>query len=58
VCDPHDICVAVEEYLLNSSKRDAHGKAARETVTAITWAKATESLVKRLKEVKEEMEED
>jgi glycosyltransferase involved in cell wall biosynthesis len=58
VCDPHDICLAVEEYLLNSSKRDAHGKAARETVTGLTWAKATESLVKRLKEVKEEMDEE
>lgn len=58
VCDPHDVCLAMEEYLVNSNKREAHGKAARETVLGFTWAKATENLVKRLKEAKEEKDDE
>lgn len=58
VCDPHDICLALEEYLVNSAKREAHGKAARETVLGFTWAKATENLVKRLREAKEEKDDE
>ena len=57
-CDPHDFCLAIEEYLLNPSKREAHGKAARETVTKFTWEKATEFLVRRLKEAKEENDDE
>jgi glycosyltransferase involved in cell wall biosynthesis len=55
-CDPHDVCLAMEEYVLNSEKRAAHGKAARETVLGYTWAKGCESLVKRLQRVLEDDE--
>jgi glycosyltransferase involved in cell wall biosynthesis len=57
-CDPHDICLGVEEYLLDSEKRSQHGKKARETVLSYTWEKATERLVKRLEEEKKELEEN
>ena len=57
-CDPHDICLAVEEYLMDSDKRVNHGKKARETVMGYTWEKATSRLVKRLEEEKKELEED
>jgi glycosyltransferase involved in cell wall biosynthesis len=53
-CDPHDVCLAMEEYVLNSEKRAAHGKAAREKVMGYTWAKSCESLLKRLRRVLED----
>lgn len=55
-CSPHDVCVAIEEYLLDSNKRKAHGEAARKTVLEFTWEKATEALVRRLKQEKEDMD--
>jgi glycosyltransferase involved in cell wall biosynthesis len=57
-CDPHDICLAVEEYLMDSDKRVNHGKKARETVMGYTWEKATSRLVKRLEDEKKELEEE
>jgi D-inositol-3-phosphate glycosyltransferase len=57
-CDPHDICLAVEEYLMDSEKRVQHGKKARETVLGYTWEKATARLLKRLEEEKKELEEE
>jgi len=57
-CDPHDICLGIEEYLMDSEKRAAHGKKARETVMGYTWDKATQRLVKWLEEEKKELEED
>ena len=53
-CQPHDVCLAMEEYLLNSEKLSEHGKAARETVLQYTWSKACEVLVKRLKTLNED----
>ena len=47
-CDPHAICLGIEEYLLDTDKRLAHGKKAKETVLAYTWETATANLVKRL----------
>jgi glycosyltransferase involved in cell wall biosynthesis len=55
-CDPHDICVAIEEYLLDSEKRKKHGELARKNILEFTWEKACESLVKRLKDEKDEMD--
>jgi len=55
VCDPHDICVGMEEYLNDSEKRRSHGLKARETVLGFTWEKAVKNLVKRLGEEKEEV---
>ena len=48
VCDPHDVCVALEEYLNDSSKKAKHGAKAKETVLSYTWEKVTAELVKCL----------
>lgn len=53
-CTPHDVCLAMEEYLLNTEKKVAHGAAAREKVLSYTWERAVEPLLKRLRAVKEE----
>ena len=57
-CDPHDICLAMEEYVNDSDKKAAHGKKARETVMKYTWEKACERLVKRLEEEKKELDNE
>ena len=57
-CDPHDICLGIEEYLMDSEKRASHGKKAREAVLSYTWDKATSRLVKRLEEEKKEFEDE
>jgi hypothetical protein len=46
----------MEEYLLDSDKRKAHGEAARKTVLGYTWERAVEPLVRRLKQEKEDKE--
>jgi hypothetical protein len=48
----------MEEYLLNSEKRLAHGKAARENVLEYTWSKACEPLLKRLRSVLEDIDDN
>lgn len=55
VCDPHDVCLAIEEYVLDTDKRINHGKKAKETVLEYTWEKATARLIKRLEEEKNEV---
>jgi len=40
-----DLSLAAEEYLLDSDLRELHGKRARETVLAYTWASEIQSLV-------------
>jgi glycosyltransferase involved in cell wall biosynthesis len=55
VCDPHDLCLGMEEYINDSEKRLQHGKKARETVLKYTWERAVEKLVKRLDEEKKEV---
>jgi glycosyltransferase involved in cell wall biosynthesis len=52
-CTPHDVCLAMEEYVLDSSKREAHGRAAKETVQKYTWERGCETLLRRLKAVKD-----
>jgi glycosyltransferase involved in cell wall biosynthesis len=54
-CDPHDICLGMEEYLMDSEKRANHGKKAKETVLSYTWERATSRLIKRLEEEKKEV---
>ncbi len=54
-CDPHDVCLAIEEYLLDSEKRVSHGKKAKETVLGYTWEKAVARVQKRLEEEKKEL---
>lgn len=53
-CDPHDICVAIEEQLVDSDKRKKHGIEAKKTVLEYTLDKVTENLVKRLKQEHED----
>jgi len=49
-CDPHDVCLAMEEYVLDSELLKTKGLKAKETVEAYTWPAATETLIRRLKE--------
>lgn len=55
VCDPHDVCMALEEYVNDSEKRKKHGAKAKETVLGYTWEKATKELVQRLEEERNEL---
>jgi glycosyltransferase involved in cell wall biosynthesis len=55
-CNPHDVCIAIEDYLLNTSKMDEHGKAARETVLKYNWPSCLSNLVKRLEREKEDID--
>ena len=56
--DPHDLCLGMEEYLLDTSKRVAHGVEAKKTVLSYTWERATEPLIRRLKQTREDLEAD
>ena len=55
VCDPHDVCLAMEEYLNDTSKKMKHGAKAKDTVLAYTWEKAVKELVSRLDEERAEL---
>ena len=55
-CDPHAVCLAMEEYVLNSTKKEAHGAAARAKVLEYTWEKSCEVLIRRLHAAKEDDE--
>ncbi len=57
-CDPHDVCLAMEEYVDDSELRAQHGKNARETVLKYTWTRAMERLIKRLDDEKKEVFEE
>jgi glycosyltransferase involved in cell wall biosynthesis len=57
-CDPHDICLGIEEYLLDTEKRMRHGEAAKKTIATFTWEKATEMLTLRLNQEHEELERE
>jgi glycosyltransferase involved in cell wall biosynthesis len=54
--DPHDLCLGMEEYLLDSSKRKAHGEAAKALVQTYTWERGCEPLIRRLRQEKEDLE--
>ena len=51
---PRDLCAGMEVYVLDGNKRKAHGEAARKSVLGYTWARATDMLVRRLKQEKED----
>jgi glycosyltransferase involved in cell wall biosynthesis len=57
-CDPHDVCLAIEEYLMDSEKRANHGKKAKESIQGYTWDRALSKLVKRLEEEQKEVFEE
>lgn len=52
-CNPHDVCLAMEEYVLDSELIKTKGAAAKATVETYTWSAATETLIRRLKEENE-----
>lgn len=54
--DPHDFCLGMEEYLLDTKKRVAHGEAAKKCVQTYTWERCCEPLIRRLRQEKEDME--
>jgi glycosyltransferase involved in cell wall biosynthesis len=54
--DPHDLCLGMEEYLLDTTKREQHGAEAKKTALSYTWERAVEPLVRRLKQEKEDKE--
>jgi glycosyltransferase involved in cell wall biosynthesis len=54
--DPHDFCLAMEEYLLDSEKRKTHGAAAKACVQTYTWERCCEPLIRRLRQEKEDKE--
>jgi glycosyltransferase involved in cell wall biosynthesis len=53
-CDPHAVCLAMEEYVMNSELRERHGVNAKKTVAEYTWEKGCATLIRRLREEKEE----
>ena len=54
--DPHDLFLGMEVYVLDGKKRREHGEAARKQVQGYTWGRAVETLVRRLKDAKEEQD--
>jgi len=50
LCNPHDVCLAMDMYLNDSEKRKAHGLKAKEKVLTYTWEAATKELISRLQE--------
>jgi len=54
VCDPHDVCMAIEEYLNDSNKIKAHGQKAKDTVLGYTWSNAVKELVKCIEQERDE----
>jgi glycosyltransferase involved in cell wall biosynthesis len=56
VMDPHDLCLGMEEYLLDSEKREKHGLLGKEFVRKYTWERACEPLIRRLRQEKEDLE--
>jgi glycosyltransferase involved in cell wall biosynthesis len=54
--EPSDLCIGMEEYLLDSEKLKKHGEAARATVLGYTWERAAEPLIRRLRQEKEDKE--
>lgn len=55
VCDPHDVCLALEEYVNDSEKKRRHGVKAKETVLSYTWERAVKDLLACLEAEKEDL---
>jgi glycosyltransferase involved in cell wall biosynthesis len=48
---PADLCLGIEEYLLDSELREKHGLAARQTVLSYTWEKEVQELARVILEL-------
>ena len=55
VCEPHDVCLAIEEYLNDSEKLKKNGAAAKQKVLTYTWETAVKELVARIEEERNEL---
>jgi len=42
--DPHELSLAVEDYVMDSDLRKKHGDQARKTVLAYEWSKEVQAL--------------
>jgi glycosyltransferase involved in cell wall biosynthesis len=51
VVNPADLCLGMEEYLLDSELRDRHGVAARETVLKYRWEDEVKELIRVVLEI-------
>lgn len=49
--DPADLCLGIEEYLLDSEKREEHGKKARETVLKYRWDEEVAELIRVIRDL-------
>lgn len=49
--DPSELCLGIEEYLLDSEKRKQHGEAARKTVLTYSWSKEIAELIRVIREL-------
>ena len=58
VVDPEDVSKAMEKYVFDENLRKMHGKAGKEKVSTYTWNKCTATLVKRLKVLYDDEEDD
>ena len=58
VVDPEDVSKAMEKYVFDENLRKMHGKAGKEKVSTYTWNKCTTTLVKRLKVLYDDEEDD
>jgi glycosyltransferase involved in cell wall biosynthesis len=54
--DPHDLCMGLEEYVLDSEKLAKHGEAAMKTALSYTWERAVAPLIRRLQQEKEDLD--
>ena len=51
LCDYKDVCLAMEEYMLDSELRETHSKAAKETISKYTWENVTKELIEVLTKI-------
>ncbi len=49
VVSPSDLCLAIEDYMLDSELRERHGKAARETILKYRWEDEVKELIRVLR---------
>jgi len=58
IVDPEDVAKAMERYVFDDDLRKIHGKLGQEKTLQYTWEKVSVPLVKRLKSLLEEEEDD
>jgi len=54
IVDPEEYSKAMERYVFDEDLRKLHGKQGKETVSAYTWEKCTQTFLKRLRAIQED----